>query len=222
MTREKSRSVDEKTCDGHEETRGRRREGEEIDYRTDRSLEDAVRSHYERFPYPPREHGRHRFGIKALKDCLPSMINDVVYGGSKTFSRSSATPFRVLVAGGGTGDPTLSCAHAFAASGFAAEIVHLDLSASSNEIAAKRFDRFQDNWFQGDDARRVRVIFVRGSILDIPMWIRRDDDRKVVSDSWPSSRIVDTSLNVVDTSANEQNAKDLARLFSPGFDYIHW
>ena len=93
--------------------------------------EDGVRLLYKHFPYPPRGHwgSRHR----PKQECEPHVIADEIYG-----STELPSPFRILVAGGGTGDPAISCGRSFLMQGIPFEIIHLDLSAASNAIARRR------------------------------------------------------------------------------------
>ena len=167
-----------------------------------RNLETQVREMYEEYPYPPRQHGRHKYGVKALKDCLPSILNDVFFGGTRDFSQG----FRILIAGGGTGDPTLSCIRAFEnfLPSDKIEIVHLDLSSSSNEIARSRVRRFTSGTLK-------RVAFVRGSILDIPKWTQIEHGQDV---DFPIHG------NQIE-SEESRNRNVLGRLFSRKFDFVH-
>ena len=97
-------------------------------------MTDPVRDHYEVYPYPARDP---RDEAKRLIETTQSHlgeINHYVYAGRRDFSR----PFRVLVAGGGTGDVTVMLAQRLADRGCPAEVVHLDLSAASTRIAEAR------------------------------------------------------------------------------------
>ncbi|MEX2454627.1 MAG: methyltransferase, partial [Rhodospirillaceae bacterium] len=70
----------------------------------------------------------------------------------------TSRPFRVLVAGGGTGDSTVMMAQQHADAGIAAEIVHLDISDASIAIARARIE-----------ARGLAgVRFVAGPIESLP------------------------------------------------------
>ncbi len=91
-----------------------------------------VRRQYEDLPYPPREpeDEKHRL-ITTWLDELP-MINHYCFAGKQTFRDG----FRVLVAGGGTGDATMLLAEQLRDTN--AEIVHLDLSTASIAIARQR------------------------------------------------------------------------------------
>ena len=97
-------------------------------------MTDRVRDQYEDLPYPPRdpEDERHR-----LVTGSPSQIVEIdhyLYAGARNW----AEPFRVLVAGGGTGDALIMIAQQLADRGCPAEIHYLDLSAASRAIAEER------------------------------------------------------------------------------------
>ena len=92
----------------------------------------AVKDQYERFPYPLREAAEEKTRIiRTWLDDLP-MINQYCFGGRRRFDHG----FRVLVAGAGTGDGTIYLAEQLRETD--AEIVHVDISARSNEIARER------------------------------------------------------------------------------------
>ncbi len=91
-----------------------------------------VRRQYEDLPYPPRDPLDEKTRlIRTWLDELP-MINHYCYGGRQTFRDG----FRALVAGGGTGDATILLAEQLLGTG--AEIVHVDLSAASIDVARRR------------------------------------------------------------------------------------
>ena len=91
-----------------------------------------VRDQYENLPYPPRDpKDEHKRLLATWLDDLP-MINHYCFGGTQTFDHD----FRVLVAGGGTGDGTIYLAEQLRDTN--AEIVHLDLSEASIEVAKRR------------------------------------------------------------------------------------
>jgi SAM-dependent methyltransferase len=91
-----------------------------------------VREQYEALPYPPRDprEEKNRL-IKTWLDDLP-MINHYCFAGRQTFRNG----FRVLVAGGGTGDATIFLAEQLRHTD--AGIVHLDLSRASIEVGRER------------------------------------------------------------------------------------
>lgn len=90
-----------------------------------------VKNQYENFPYPRRNplDERHRL-ITTRLGRLP-LINHFGFSGKLDYS-----DFRVLVAGGGTGDGTIYLAEQLRE--FNASVVHLDLSAASIEVAKSR------------------------------------------------------------------------------------
>ena len=91
-----------------------------------------VKSQYEAMPYPPcdPQDDKTRLAMTWLED-LP-MINHYCFAGKQSFSKG----FRVLVAGGGTGDATIFLAEQLR--GTDAEIVHLDMSHASIALAQER------------------------------------------------------------------------------------
>jgi len=97
-------------------------------------MADLLTSQYEALPYPRRDplDERRRLIMPHL-DRLPS-INHFVFGGN--FDRSH--PFRALMAGGGTGDALVALACQLRAAGIPGEVVYLDLSEASREIARAR------------------------------------------------------------------------------------
>lgn len=117
-------------------------------------MNNDLREQYEHYPYPPRDPADE---AKRLITGSPSHIIEIehhILGGRRDRSKS----FRVLVAGGGTGDATVMLASQHAAAGIDAEIVHLDISAASSAIASARID-----------ARKLtNTRFVQGAIEDLP------------------------------------------------------
>jgi len=115
-------------------------------------MSDPVRDQYEDLPYPPRnpEDERHR-----LVTGSPSQIVEIdhyLHAGARDWRE----PFRVLVAGGGTGDALIMMAQQLADVGCPAEIHYLDLSAASRAIAEERAR------IRGLDG----ITFHTGSLLD--------------------------------------------------------
>jgi SAM-dependent methyltransferase len=87
----------------------------------------------------------------------PRLLSHYFYGDRLHEMVNHTAPFRVLVAGGGTGDGSLYFAQAFGLEGLSLELVHLDLSPASNSITRQRFE-----------ARGLEVPkILTGSILDI-------------------------------------------------------
>ncbi len=112
-----------------------------------------VRRQYESYPYPPRDPAEEK---KRLLTGSPSHLDEVdhyVFGGRRDFS----APFRALVAGGGTGDAAIMLAQHLADRCPQGEVVHLDLSSASQDIARHRAEvRGLSN-----------LCFVHGSLLDV-------------------------------------------------------
>lgn len=109
-----------------------------------------VQRHYEALPYPARAA---RDEKNRLIEGSPSALPEVehwIFGG-----RLRDRP-RVLFAGGGTGDGCIMLAQQMAERGLGAEVIHLDLSAAAQKIAAERAA-----------ARGLDIRFVQGSILDL-------------------------------------------------------
>jgi ubiquinone/menaquinone biosynthesis C-methylase UbiE len=91
-----------------------------------------VKAQYEHLPYPPVDPQDERRRLqRTWLDDLP-MINHYCFRGKQSFRNG----FRVLVAGGGTGDATIFLAEQLRSTD--AEIVHVDLSAASIAIARER------------------------------------------------------------------------------------
>lgn len=115
----------------------------------------AVAAQYEAMPYPPRDPADEDSRlIGTWLDDL-DLLNHHCFRGERDF-RSG---FRVLVAGGGTGDGTIFIAQQLRERGAVdARVVHLDLSAAAIEIARARAHR-----------RGLGGIeFIQGDLLDLP------------------------------------------------------
>ena len=110
-----------------------------------------VRRQYESLPFPPRDPEADRYAIKVSTPDTLAKINQYCFGGCRDFSQ----PFRVLVAGCGTGDSVVWLAHQLKDT--PAEIVALDLSEASLAVARER--------------ARIRglegIRWVHGSLLDV-------------------------------------------------------
>jgi SAM-dependent methyltransferase len=113
---------------------------------------DRLRQQYEAYPYPARDP---KDEAKRLITGSPSHLDEVAH---YLFNgRIDARPFRILVAGGGTGDALVMLAQHAAWAGLPTEITYLDLSEASAAIAKARLD-----------ARGLSgVRFVHGSLLDV-------------------------------------------------------
>jgi len=111
-----------------------------------------VARQYEAFPYPPREPQDERTRlIPTYLDHL-GRINHYGCRGRQDFRAG----YRVLVAGGGTGDATVYLAEQLRQTD--AEIVHLDLSEQSMDVARRR----------AATRGLKNVTWVQGSLLELP------------------------------------------------------
>jgi SAM-dependent methyltransferase len=117
-------------------------------------MSDRVRAQYEAYPYPPRDP---RDEAKRLVEGSPSHlleINHYVFAGRRDFAR----PFRVLVAGGGTGDGTIMLAQQLADRACPGEIVYIDVSAAARATAEAR----------ARQRKLQNIRFLTASLLDLP------------------------------------------------------
>ena len=122
--------------------------------KTDRAGDSLLRTQYEALPYPERDP---RDEARRLLTGSPGHLlelNHFVFAGGRDFSR----PFRVLVAGGGTGDAAIMLAQHLTDAGCPAEILYIDLSDASMAIAQARAK-----------VRKLKnLTFRRLSLLDLP------------------------------------------------------
>jgi SAM-dependent methyltransferase len=111
-----------------------------------------VKAQYEHLPYPPCDpRDEYKRLQRTWLEDLP-MMNHYCYQGRETFGKG----FRVLVAGGGTGDATIFLAEQLR--GTDAQIVHLDLSSASIAIAKER----------AAIRKLANIRWVQESILNLP------------------------------------------------------
>ena len=84
-------------------------------YRRKCSAMSEVVEHYMDLPYPPRDAKDDLRRVMADPNNTPVAISHHVYNGKKVFPKkgSGEPPFRILVAGGGTGDATVMFSVAF-------------------------------------------------------------------------------------------------------------
>ena len=113
----------------------------------------SVRDQYEVYPYPLRNPEDERVRLENSWHDFLEVINFYCFKGNQNFSG----PFRVLVAGGGTGDQTIFLAEQLRYNR-RAEIVHLDFSASSMAIAKRRAEVRKLN----------NITWLHQSVLDLP------------------------------------------------------
>lgn len=117
------------------------------------AMTEALRAQYEALPYPPRDPADEDRRLITGSPSHLDQLNHYVFGGRLDFS----APFRVLVAGGGTGDATVMLAQQARDAGLAAEITQLDLSEASLAVAEARVKR----------RGLTGVRFRHGSLLDL-------------------------------------------------------
>ncbi len=92
----------------------------------------SVREQYENFPFPHRDPEDEKKRLFAKPSDYLERINHYCFRGKENFRNG----FRVLVAGGGTGDATIFLAEQLRNLG--GYVTHLDMSSASIEVAKKR------------------------------------------------------------------------------------
>jgi ubiquinone/menaquinone biosynthesis C-methylase UbiE len=97
-------------------------------------MADLLKTQYEALPYPHRDPADESNRVIMTELERFSGISHFVYGGKLDRSRG----FHALVAGGGTGDALIALAFQLRALGMPGEIVYIDLSEASREIARAR------------------------------------------------------------------------------------
>ena len=95
---------------------------------------DPVQRQYEAYPYPARDPADEARRLIEGSPSDPAEIDHFVFAGARDWTK----PFRALVAGGGTGDGLIMLAQKLADRRVPAEILYLDMSAASREIAEAR------------------------------------------------------------------------------------
>ena len=114
-----------------------------------------VRAQYEEFPFPLRDPRDEARGLIVTEQDSLSKINHFCFGGRQGFAQGFGGGFRVLVAGGGTGDHTIFLAEQLR--DYDASVTYIDISRASIEIAKERAQvRKLDN-----------IEWHHGSILDV-------------------------------------------------------
>jgi len=116
-----------------------------------------VREQYENYPYPKRNPLDENNRFFAIVTEQLSRINHYGFKGKiPLYKKGEGEEFRILVAGGGTGDASTHLGVQL--KNINAKIIYLDISESSLAIAKERAKiRGLDN-----------IEFIHGSILDIP------------------------------------------------------
>ena len=112
----------------------------------------SVREQYEDYPYPPRDPENERKALIGTDFDFLGKVSHYCFNGRLDPDKN----LRILVAGGGTGDATIFLAEQLR--GTNAQLVYLDISARSMEIAKQRaMVRGLDN-----------IEWMHGSLLDLP------------------------------------------------------
>lgn len=93
-----------------------------------------VRDQYEALPYPSRDPADERKRLITGSPGALAEVEHTLFAGH--IDRTQ--PFRVLFAGGGTGDGTIMLAQQMADAGQAGEVVYLDLSTAARRVAEAR------------------------------------------------------------------------------------
>lgn len=117
------------------------------------STDAQLAAQYEAYPYPARDP---KDEAKRLIIGSPSHLREIdywVFGAT----RSTGTPLRALIAGGGTGDGTIMLATHLARSGRPGRVTYLDRSAAAMKLARARAQ------MRG----LTNIDWVQGSLLDL-------------------------------------------------------
>lgn len=115
---------------------------------------DPVREQYETLPYPHRDPADEARRLIATTPSEPAEIDHFLFRGRRDWTR----PFRVLSAGGGTGDATINMAQRLKDAGCPADVHYLDMSRASRAVAEARAEaRGLDN-----------ITFHTGDLLSAP------------------------------------------------------
>ena len=117
---------------------------------TQREDFQGVRAQYESLPFPPRDPQAERYVLWVSPPDILAKMNQYCFAGKRDYSQ----PFRVLVAGCGTGDSVIWLAHQL--QGSPAEIVALDMSSASLEVAQAR----------AEVRKLANIRWVNASLLD--------------------------------------------------------
>lgn len=114
---------------------------------------DPVATQYEAYPYPTRDPADEARRLITGSPSDPVEIDHFGFGGVRDWSE----PFRVLVAGGGTGDALIMLAQKLSDAKVAHAITYVDLSTASRHVAEARLA-----------ARGLgNVRFVTGDLMDV-------------------------------------------------------
>jgi SAM-dependent methyltransferase len=113
----------------------------------------SVRDQYDAYPYPPRNPEDEKVRLENCWHDFLEVINFYCFKGKNNFSQE----FRVLVAGGGTGDQTIFLAEQLRRNRNA-QVVHLDISGTSLAIAKRR----------AEVRRLTNISWLHRSVLELP------------------------------------------------------
>lgn len=116
--------------------------------------QSKVKEFYEQHPYPFRTAEPEKLPIQVGLPSDIRFINHHIFEGRRDFSK----PFRMLVAGGGTGDAVVGLGSQLKALNCPAEITYIDLSEASRAIAERR----------ATAAMIPNTRFLLGRIQDLP------------------------------------------------------
>eukprot|EP01043_Picozoa_sp_COSAG02_P095441 COSAG02_NODE_31805_length_527_cov_0.717290_1_plen_154_part_10 len=119
---------------------------------------------YTAAPYPPRDPAAPIAADEVIVDSkiTPAAIAHHIHGGRFPAPQPAGQPYRVLVAGGGTGDATVKYATYLANVGLPAELVHMDLSSSSLSTAEARLQAHKLHTYP-----TLRTRFILGNLSQI-------------------------------------------------------
>ena len=121
-----------KNLGGALHARAGERSGALLRERMKQAAHSGVRGQYETLPFPARDPEGERYVRYVTPPDILAKVNQYCFGGARDFGKG----LRVLVAGCGTGDSVMWLGEQFRDT--PSEIVALDLSAASIEIAAAR------------------------------------------------------------------------------------
>ena len=118
---------------------------------------------YTEAPYPPRDPASEIKHDEVAVDSKisPAAIAHHIHGGHFP-ATEPGQPYRILVAGGGTGDATIKYATYFANIGLPTELVHMDLSPSSLATAEARLQAHKLHTYP-----KLRTRFILGNLSQI-------------------------------------------------------
>lgn len=102
--------------------------------KTSDTVEAQTRAQYEAYPYPERDPADEAKRLVKGSPSDPVELDHYLFAGRRDWTK----PFRVLVAGGGTGDALIQLAQGLHSAGRAAEITYVDLSTAARKVAEAR------------------------------------------------------------------------------------